>query len=783
MAGIVLLAIYIFFNSAVPNYEGTETLPGLKEPVVVSYDKNGLPHVVAKSEIDLYYAQGYLVARERLFQMDMTRLAGRGELSTMFGDRTIEKDRFLRTIGLYRHAQKSFKLLTKDSQQAVQAYVDGVNHFINSTSALPREYAILDASPQPFTVYDSLAMSSVMGYSLTRSKKIDLVLNQVREKVGDDAFAQFIPKYPDIAPTVAQGKRVFSHENPLPPSLFSSTATSNAALDKVLDDFPFPLEIAASNWMIFSGDMTESGKPLFAGSPDLSPTLPALFYLMHIQAPGIDAIGGVLPGLPGMGPVGFNGHFAYSTVNGRGDELDYFVQKLNPDNGDQYLTPEGYRDFEIIQDSIKIKNDDGFELESITIKVSRHGPMISDVLPNAPANTSMLWSGLDLPSTGIDGLMKMLKADSIETFRAGAKLVTGMNLVVGYADIDGNIGWQFTASTPIRKKGYGSLPMPGWTGEYDWIGYVPFEEVPYEFNPESGYVASFNNDPGNTDYHTSNFYLFERAIRFEELMNERPAGKKVDFNELKTMQKDTKSAVAQRWAPLVLAVCEKDLELKNCQNLFKDWDYRIDMDSEAATLFNYFYYVFMQNTIMDEVGEDLWKNALATAYLYYVPDIVMLNIFDQPGHKLYDDTNTPARENREDILAKSILQAQAYLTERLGDNWQWGDAHKMSFSHPLGSNLPMLNLEPVKTAGSHHTISSGFWDTGKPFEMNSGGVIRIMMDFNDLSTSTLISPPGQSGHYLSPFYSDQAQTWAAGDQIPMHFEDFKSQSTTLTLVP
>jgi penicillin amidase len=265
---------------------------------------------------------------------------------------------------------------------------------------------------------------------------------------------QIIPAYPDFAPTLAgNGKTDGSAGNTDNPP---ETQAAVAGKIGFVDDFPFSLDIAASNWMLFAGSMTDTGQAMFAGSPDLAPTLPGLFYIMHLKGGDVDAIGGVLPGVPSLGPLGYNGFLSFSAVNGRGDEMDYFIEKINPKNPDQYLTEDGYRDFKIIEDEIRIKVKEGFKTENLKIRITRHGPMISDVLPGAPKNCAMQWAALDLPNLDIDGLIKLVKANSFDEFRKAIAHVRTINLNIGYADKEGNIGWQFSAAPPIRKKGNGS---------------------------------------------------------------------------------------------------------------------------------------------------------------------------------------------------------------------------------------------------------------------------------------------------------------------------------------
>lgn len=771
----------IFFRLAVPKYSGTVELKGLASEVTVKTDDYGTPHIIAENEEALFFAQGYITARERLFQMDMTRLAGRGELSSLFGERTRDKDRFLKTLGFNRIAEKRYEAMSGHAKEAVDAYTTGVNAWITSMPHKPREYVFLGAEPALWKPEDCVATILLMSYSLTRSKLIDLVMYQVGRNAGSEVLTEIMPSYPDFAPTIT-GKKMSPPKQAPDGNIRELLAASHKFIDELLYGIP---EFAASNWMIFSGKTTASGLPLFTGSPDLKPTLPALFYLVHLKGGRYDVMGGSLPGTPGVSALGFNGNFAWSAVNGRGDELDYFVEKLNPDNPGQYLTENGYRDFQIIEETLKIKNDHGMSEEPFQVKISRHGPIISGVMPLAPQNCAMQWSAFDVGSRDIEGLLAMNRAEDFTGFRKALELVKTINLGLGYADKDGNIGWQFMASPPIRKKGQGTLPVPGWTGEYDWTGYADFYQLPWDYNPEAGYVASFNNEPGNAEYHLSHFYLFERAIRFQEIMKQR-AGEKVSLDDARQMQLDTVSPVAKRWLPHILGACRSE-NSEPAKKLFESWDLKIDRDSAAATLFNAFYAKFMENTLADEIGKELWNEHLRQSYLYYIPDLVLAKIHDNNTHPFYDDINTPDRhETRDEIIEQSMSESVEQLSEMIGDNpekWQWKKVHTMHFEHPLGGKLSFFNLNPIPTDGSHHTINSGFWDNQEPFRMDSGGVIRMVVDFADIQNSTIISPPGQSGHYKSPHYSDTAAMWADGKQVPMHFDSYENLSEQLILEP
>jgi penicillin G amidase len=781
---IVLLAgLYVFyqafFRSAVPPYSGSIELAGLSAVVQVRTDDYGVPHLSAENEHDLFFAQGYITARERMFQMDMTRLAGRGELSSLFGEATLDTDKYLKTLGFYRTARAEYAAMPEGEKKLIDAYVEGVNAYLSTVKRLPREYAVLGAKPIAWAPEDSVVVGTLMAYSLTRSVKADLVLYNIGLKTGPEILKLITPSYPDFAPTVSLG------EGPARPggspdtaSLISGTACgTNAPYTS-----PFVQEIPASNWMIFGPSRTTTGKAIFTGSPDLEPKIPALFYLIHLSAPGYNVTGGSTPGAPGVNVLGTNGAIAWSTVNGRVDELDYFIEHINPDNPNQYLTEEGYRDFEIIEETLAVKTKEGIRHEKLTVKVSRHGPIISDVIREAPPNTAMKWVGFE-PAGVFQGFLALNRARNFDEFRAALSIITTPTLNIGYADAEGNIGYQYIARVPIRMSGDGTLPVPGWDGTHEWVGYMPFEELPYDYNPEKGYIGSFNNLPKSTTYPMTNYYLFERAMRFDQIMKKTET---VGLEDARGLQTDTGSVVAERWIPYITAACRTTGQLKEPLALFDGWDFRIDKNSGAAALFNAFYFRMMKNTIADEIGDDLFTE-LSAPYLVYIIDLVLTKNIGNRDFVLFDDvTTTDVTENRDDTIKKSMIEAVEELSDRLGNDpadWRWGDIHTMRFEHPMGKKLAFFNLSPIPTGGDDFTINAGLWDNLDPFFMKSGGVIRMIVDFSNMENSTFVSPPGQSGLLKSRHYDDQARLWADGGQIPMHFDTAGELKDVLTLSP
>ncbi len=774
-----VISFQVFFKLPQPSYSGTEKLDGLTAQVEVRTDEHGIPHIFAQNEEDLFFAQGYITARERMFQMDITRLAGRGELSTLLGEATVNTDKYFKTLGLYRTAEAEYANLSSEDKSAIDAYTRGVNAYINKVKYLPCEYVILGVKPQLWKPQDSLVAGILMIWRLNMPNQFKLYYNQIALIAGNDKLNYLLPSLPQFAPTIStntETKVSGALREPVTAEPFEYVSNASEFYSPVL------MNIRFSSWYIFSGSRTTTGKPVFAGSPDLEAAIPSLFYLVHLKGGAYDVIGGSIAGVPGVNALGFNGHFAWSITNGTGDNLDYFIEKLNPDNPNQYMTEDGYKNFVTVEETLKIKTKDGIKEEKLPVKISRHGPIISDIMPGAPQNCAMMWAGQGY--TGItQSVLALDKAKNFDEFHEAFGIERGASLTIGYADVDGNIGYQWIATLPIRKAGDNPIPRPGEKGEYDLVGYLPFEDHPYDYNPEKGYFASFNNMPKRADYYGNSYFLFERALRFEDIANSKD---KFSVEEIRNMQLDTVSMAAKRWVPHILRVCNGVEELKPYISLFNNWNYTIDIDSSAATLWNIFYANLMRNTLEDDIGkkclDDFFKGNSV-----YLPDQWLTNAIDDNNHFLWDDNSTPnVKETRDDMILKSMKTTVAELSVKLGNdpqNWAWGKVHTMTIKHTLGDVVPFLNLKPIPYPGDDFTINAGWWDRNNPCDMRNGGAIRIVVDMSNLDNMTLISPAGQSGHYLSPYYSDQVETWVKGKQIPAHYTDAKELKQLLVLEP
>ena len=761
-AALAALAAYVVFYRPLPDYTGVVAVPGLRDTVKVYTDEFGIPHVFAENEADLFFAQGYLTARERLFQMELTRRAGRGELAALLGERALDDDRLSRTIGFYRLARREYRSVSKGMREVLRAYTRGVNAFIK-TARLPSEFTLLRAEPGAWTPEDSIAAGLMLAYGMSVSRTSDLIVYRIGRAVGPGKLPWFVPPYPEWAPYV-------SGPGPPPPHWLTAELVEE---ENVPPGRPAGFEpgllwdVPASSWTAFSGARTASGKPIFSGGPELPTRAPAMFFIIHLHAAGLNVMGGSLPGAPGILMPGFNGSLAWSAVNGRMDELDYFIERVHPDDPGKYLTEKGYRDFDVSTEAIRVRTGRGFREESLTIRRTRHGPIVSDVLPLAPENCAMQWVGFE--SSGLwEGFLAVARAGNFDEFRRALSHIRTPTLNVGYADAAGRIGYQCIARPPIRKKGDGLTPGPGWTGESDWTGYVDFEDLPHGVNPVKGYLGAFNNPARSTPFHAGRDFLFERAARFETIMGESGV---VTLQAAHAWRLDAVSGPAQRWVPLILEACAGQSELTEHLSLLRAWDRSMGPGSAAASLFQAFYFCLMKNTLADDVGPALWERLARPGHLY-IPHRTLTGIMNDPDHPLFDRGSTKERENRRDMIRESLSEAVEFLTEHWGgdpEKWRWGDTRRAVFVHPLGETFGLYNIPIPPPAGDGFTLNAISWEHGAPFYMSTGGVLGMTVDFSNADRSTILGAPGQSGHLFSPHYKDQARLWSSGEQAPMRF--------------
>ena len=821
---IVVLALVVgaagafYFKSHLPNTVAPRSLPvtsgelklaGLEGAVDVYRDHMGIPHIYASSEHDLFFAQGYVHAQDRFWQMDTWRHIGSGTLSEMFGAGQVETDTFLRTLGWRVTAEAEWEAMGPESRATLQSYTDGVNAYLkdHDGTAASLEYAVLgllspDYRIQPWTPVNSLTWGKAMAWDLRANMDEEIARAILLKTLTPDQVNELYPPYPSDHPVIVNkiGEDTGTASLPaqplqaaLPEISYGSVSHNIALLDGVLG--PLGDGIGSNSWAV-SGSLTATGKPLLANDPHLGIQMPSIWYQvdMHCmpktEACSLDIAGFSFAGVPGV-IIGHNDRIAWGFTNVGPDVMDLFIEKVNPDNSNQYEVNGKWVDFETRKETIQVVGKDPVE---ITVRLTRHGPVISDAfytlkeqgdpkdkefIPFSQRSgvelpekfvISLAWTALK-PSSPFEAIWGFDRASNWEDFRKAAANfhVPPQNLL--YADVDGNIGYQMPGDIPIRASGDGRLPVPGWTDEFAWTGFIPFEDLPYTFNPAESYIATANNQVPPRDYGhliTTDWDYGFRAQRIVDLITSAPG--KIDIAYIQKMQFDTFDANGPVFVPLILAL-PADPALEPATSLLKDWDFQASADSRAAAVFNAFIRAVENNTFTDELPTDFrpdggsrWNQILRT-------------IAADPQNPWWDNVSTEGEvETRDDILKKSVLDGLAELKKSYGadsSKWTWGEMHAATFRNQtlgesgIGLIEGLFNRGPFPVGGGEAIINATGWSIQDGYETNWLPSMRMIVDLGDLNNSVTVHTTGQSGHAFSPHYDDMAPLWATGEYYPM----------------
>jgi penicillin amidase len=815
LIGLLIMLVLIAFIGARMGQAGGEIkLAGLDAPVDVYRDKLGIPHIYAGNLHDLFMAQGYVHAQDRFWQMDFWRHVGSGRLSEMFGKSQLERDAFLRTLGWRQLAEQEWTDLDPESKNILNAYADGVNAYLKGRSGtqLSLEYGILGVitpsyKPEPWTPVNSLTWAKVMAWDLrgNMSEEIEraVLLKTLTPAQVDELFPPYPSDHPLIVPRIgglgSDSPAAFSAAQASSTSVLSTAQLGAldarfATLDGVLG--PIDSGIGSNSWAV-SGKLSATGKPLLANDPHLGIQMPSIWYQVGLHclpesaACSYEVTGFSFAGVPGV-IIGHNQRIAWAFTNAGPDVMDLYIEKINPDNPNQYEVNGHWLDMDVHTETVIVA---GGEPVDVPVRVTRHGPLISDTYEllmdtvKPTATPFKLKAGLDLPEhyavavkwtalepgSVFEAIWGFNKAQNFADFRQAARhfVVPAQNLL--YADVDGNIGYQMPGNVPIRKQGDGRLPVPGWMDDYDWTGYVPFDELPYAYNPPEGYIVAANNQIPPHDYpyalSTSWDYGF-RAQRLVELLKAAPGP--LDSAYFQKMQGDDQNLNARTLLPLLagLNIHFASPQQATAFDMLQHWDGQDKIDSRPAAIFETFWLHLLQNTFDDDLPKDYWPGGGDRWFE------VMRHIIGQPDSAWWDDRSTPdVVETRGDILTKSVLDALDELGSKYGSEpakWPaWGDLHTATFRNAsLGeSGIPpieaLFNRGPFAVAGGRSVVNATSWDATESFEVTSLPSMRMIVDLSDLDRSLSVHTTGQSGHAYAAHYFDMVDLWRKIQYYPM----------------
>ncbi len=769
---VVLLGTFLFLRHLVtksfPQTEGEVVLRELEEPVHVFRDDYGVPHIIAKNEHDALVATGFIHAQDRMWQMDINRRAGEGRLSEVLGRGAIAFDKQLRTIGLKRIAERLEKSLQPDSREALQAYADGVNAYMEThRGKFPIEFDMLDYEPEAWTVQHSLLVARLMAWELCMGWWVDLTLGELMERFSLDKAMEIFPPYPKHAPRVIpwrSGPRKFA----LATRDFRST---ERALRRFLN--AGGSQVGSNAWVI-SGAKTVSGYPLLANDPHLGLPSPSKWYLLHLKGGELNVMGASLPGTPYIA-LGRNEHVAWGFTNLMVDDVDFYVEKVDSLHPDQYFYNGRWRNMEMILEHIPVRDSASV---SLTVRLTHHGPIVNDVHSSwfyqdsttaaTHAPVSMRWTGFETTDE-LYAMSLLNRARSWKDVRKalGHFQVPGQNAL--FADREGNIGYQAAVKLPNRGKHNPTLPFPGWDDDFEWKGFVPFRQLPFVLNPSAGYVASANNKPVDDSYPHHISDLWESPSRIVRLVELLETGGPFSEQDVQRIQLDYVSAHARETVPYLLSAYAgktvQDSVLHTALSYLRNWNYNFRKEDVTTTIFNTFYVKLLWNTFRDEMGRDLFHDYI---YLTNVPIRVMSELLKFEWSSWYDDVTTDEVEARDAILRKSFEDALEELQTTFGrelKTWRWGDVHQVTFRHILGTEKPLdriFNVGPFPTGGAGTTLNSGEYNLNSPFRMIVGPSFRHITDLSDSISSLMLITSGQSGQPLHSHYDDHAPLWLNG---------------------
>jgi penicillin amidase len=794
VSAIVAFVIVSFFSlrlvkKSLPQTTGEVGLASLRSAVTVYRDDYGVPHIFAENEEDLWRAAGYVAAQDRLWQMDFTRRAVRGTLSEIFGSETLPQDKFLRVWGFHRLARELAQRLSPQARAALAAYAEGVNAYIHSYGdRLPVEFSMLGYKPQPWEIEDSIGFSRLMAFRLSYSWFFEAALGKVGEKFGVPMALELFPAVLENTPLIVQDWR---------------TANISAALGEFIDlaqntrqRLGMPAATLGSNNWVVHGSRTKRGKPILANDPHLGLALPAVWYEMHLAAGSFEVAGQTLAGAPGV-VLGHNRAIAWGFTNGMVDDLDFYQERLNPDNPREYWNGQAWQPLNILSEQILVKGAEPVQFE---IRSTERGPLVNDILKAVQNDTiglSIRWAGFE-PSDEPHAILALNRATSWPEFQEAMRhfKVPCQNVV--YADTAGNIGYWACGAVPIRRDGKGYLPYRGWEKEGDWVGMIPFEEMPHAFNPPQNFIATANNKMTGDEYPYYVSNAWEPTSRIERITEMLTKASAIDTAVFKAVQTDIVSRHALFVLPRLLQLLKNDstgadtsftLEEKQAIMLLQAWDGRESEESVGAALFNVWELEFLQATLKDEMGDTLFENytqwsALALRAAEYFAG--------QPLSPWFDDRATQAFETGSQIARRAFRSCLARLRERFGEligDWQWGRVHRLTLAHPFGQQRPLdviFNVGPLAVGGSTCTVSKAEYSLSKPYDVTAGPSMRMIVDLASPQYSLSVIPGGQSGQPFSPHYKDQVELWRSGKyrRVAMSRQMVAaSNSSVLTLKP
>ena len=770
--------------------QGSLGLKGLSAPVAVKRDDLGIPHIYAQNKEDLFFAQGFVCAQDRLFQMALMKMMAQGRISELAGQRTRNLDARMRTMGLFSMAKTQAALLNPQIRLFFQRYVDGVNAYISQCpDTHPLEFKLARLTPEPWEVADVLSVLYLMSLNTSANVRGEVVAQMLVEKLGMEKASELFPITinPD-APSANQAAKPANNGRAF--ARLGADVLDDPVLARFLDQGP--LLLGSNNWAV-SGAKSENGRPVVANDPHLDAhRLPGPWHPVGLCAPGFSALGVSIPGIPGI-IIGRNEDVAFGVTNAYGDIQDLYVETVDPRNPDHYLEGETSIPFGRRTETIKIKDKKApgdMREEILEIRFTHRGPVVSSVLPGLETDKvlTMRWSVAETmgPALGLD---RFLDAKTARDIRDAIKDISSVCLNFVFADTKGDMGWHTSGRVPVRTRGDGGAPVAV-TGEDNWAGWIPFDQMPHAFNPEKGWVGTCNHYtvPEGFPYpYTTYASPTFRYRRLKELMNtDRP----LSASDHWAFQRDTANLLARRAAPVFADILARNPDFKWMGEMLGQWDFADDPNQAAPLLFQSLFRHLAMETFEDELGEKLARTMLGVYYFWHERFLSFILAGQSPW---FDDVATgDTKETLADLVLRAARKARTELTEKFGKNpekWKWGKAHTLTFVNPIrerGFGSGLLGGQTHACGGSGETLMRGIYPFNKPYGISVSASFRMVADLSDKDRLLAVLPGGATGRSFHPHFTDQVRAFVRGEKIWWPFSRAavdKRLASTLVLKP
>lgn len=769
-------------RARLPQLNGRIYLEGLRHPVAVRRDRWGIPHVEASCRHDLLFVQAFVQAQDRLWQMELNRRAANGELSAIFGRRTLDLDRLSRTLGFARLARASWERLDEVSRADLQAYADGVNAFLGSRPPLPVEFGLVQHRPTPWSPLDSLAFARLQMWALSHGAMGEIALSRLVAAMGEEKASHLNIEYGLENPVTLPGG--------IEVNRLQGAGLARAVAAPFMGKGTLDGSGRGSNAWVIAPGRSGTGHAILCNDMHLPVATPSLWYYLHLRSEdGLHVAGFSQPGLPFI-LVGHNEHIAWGATLSYADCEDLFVERIRRDDRTEYLFGNRWLAAETFDESIQVRGSRDW-VERVV--VTHHGPIVSDVIPGNGQVMALSAVALKVEAA-FGGFAGLNEASNWDEFVEAVSTIESPSLNLLYADTQGNIGHYVSGKVPVRAKGDGTRPTPGWSAEYEWTGEVPFSEMPHALNPKTGYIISANHQLVDGSYPHFLGKVWRngyRARRLDELIG---GVELISLEMCQRFQLDLKSIPGIKLVSQFADFKATSTEAQCCLDLLRAWDGWLGPESVGGAVFEVLLVQLAEAILAPHMEEDLRQQLLGTG-----PNPLFAPVNEFHGYwpatliRLLESDSKTWIPDRQALLEGCFKNTWRELCQRLGDDpgrWQWGRLHRVNFAHPLGMVPPfdlVFNQGPYAIGGDTNTVAQTGIRPELPYDNNGISIsARMVVDMGDMDKARAVYAPGQSGHLGSPFYGNMIGAWLEGESFPMTWSEaavVAASENQLTLVP